>query len=149
VLAFAAQRDADLGAVAADFQVPPAVTRAVLHLQALDVCDARRGPREASLRHQLRGRFYELREAVAALARGTVRASSVVENLNSRLRNYFFLRRHLGPDYLHLLQFFLNHHRFLRSERAERVDHSPAELLTGRRHAHWLDLLGLPDPLRN
>jgi hypothetical protein len=29
-----------------------------------------------------------------------VRASSVIENLNSRLRNYFFLRRHLGADYL-------------------------------------------------
>ena len=45
-----------------------------------------------------------------------VRASSLVENLNSRLRSYFFLRRHLGPDYLALLQFFLNHRRFLRSE---------------------------------
>jgi hypothetical protein len=29
-----------------------------------------------------------------------VRASSVIENLNSRLRNCFFLRRHLGRDYL-------------------------------------------------
>jgi hypothetical protein len=86
---------------------------------------------------------------VAAVARGTVRASSVVENLNSRLRNYFFLRRHLGSDYLQLLQFFLNHRRFLRSEHAERVDHSPAELLTGQGHAHWLELLGLPDPMRD
>lgn len=147
-LAFAAQLDADLGAVAADFQVSPAVVREVLHVQALDVRDARRWPQEAALRQHLRGRFYELGEAVAAVARRTVRASSVVENLNSRLRNYFFLRRHLGPDYLHLLQFFLNHRRLLRSEHRERVDHSPAELLTGQRHAHWLELLGLPDPLR-
>lgn len=101
------------------------------------------------MRQQSRGRFYPLRAAVAALARNTVRASSVVENVNSRLRNYFFLRRHLGPDYLHLLQFFLNHRRFLRSEHPERVDVSPAELLTGQGHAHWLELLGLPDPLRN
>ena len=149
VLAFAKQLDADLAAVAADFQVPPAVARAVLHVQEMDVRDVRRWPREATLRQQLRGRFYELTEAVAAVARGTVRASSVVENLNSRLRNYFFLRRHLGPDYLHLLQFFLNHRRFLRSEHPERVDQSPAELLTGQPHAHWLELLGLPDPLRN
>jgi hypothetical protein len=147
VLAFAQQLDADLDAVAADFQVPPAVVRAVLHVQALDVRDARRWPREAALRQQLGGRFYELSETVAAVARGTVRASSVVENLNSRLRNYFFLRRHLGPDYLHLLQFFLNHRRFLRSEHPERVDRSPAELLTGQGHAHWLEMLGLPDPL--
>jgi hypothetical protein len=149
VLAFAQQLDADLGVVAADFQVPATVVRAVLHVQALDVRDTRRRQDEATLRQQLHGRFDELSETVAAVARATVRASSVVENLNSRLRNYFFLRRHLGPDYLHLLQFFLNHRRFLRSEHAERVDQSPAELLTGQKHAHWLELLGLPDPLPN
>jgi hypothetical protein len=149
VLAFAAQLDAELNVLATDFQVAPAVVRAVLDVQALDVRDGRRWPREAALRQQLRGRFYDLSEAVAAVARGTVRASSVVENLNSRLRNYFFLRRHLGPDYLHLLQFFLNHRRFLRSAHPERVDQSPAELLTGQPHAHCLELLGLPDPLGN
>src|SRR5438874_1475126 len=109
----------------------------------------RRWPPEAVLRQQLGGRFHDLSEAVAAVARSTVRASSVVENLNSRLRSYFFLRRHLGADYLHLLQFFLNHRRFLRSDHPERVDRSPTELLTGQEHAHWLELLGLPDPLRN
>jgi hypothetical protein len=149
LLAFAAQLDADLDTVAADFQVAPALVRALSHLDTMDLHDPRRWPREAALRQQLRGRFYELSEAVAAVGRSTVRASSVVENVNSRLRNYFFLRRQLGPDYLHLLQFFLNHRRFLRSGHAERVDHSPAELLIGQRHAHWLELLGLPDPLPN
>jgi hypothetical protein len=149
VLAFAQQLDAELAAVAADFRVPVALARAVLAVHEMDLRDPRRWPREAALRQQLRGRFHALAEAVAAVARGTVRASSVVENLNSRLRNYFFLRRQLGSDYLQLLQFFLNHRRFLRSEHAERVDRSPAELLTGRGHPHWLELLGLPDPLRN
>jgi hypothetical protein len=83
--------------------------------------DHRRWPRDAALRDQLGGPFYALSLAVAAVAWRTVRASSVVENLNSRLRNYFFLRRHLGSDYLHLLQFFLNHRRFPRSEHPERV----------------------------
>jgi hypothetical protein len=149
VLAFARQLDAALEALAADFQVPPAVVRAVLQVQALAVHDRRRWPREAALRQQLRGRFYALSRAVAALARGTVRASAVVENLNSRLRSYFFLRRQLGRGYLQLLRFFLNHRRFLRSAHPERVGRSPAELLTGQGHAHWLELLGLPDPLRN
>ena len=72
----------------------------------------------------------------------TPRSSSLVENLNSRLRNYFTLRRHLGSAYLDLLRFFLNHRRFMRSEHAERVGKSPAELLNGSEHAHWLGLLG-------
>jgi hypothetical protein len=32
-------------------------------------------------------------------------------------------------------------------ERGGHVDQSPAELLTGRAHAHWLELPGLPHPL--
>lgn len=142
LLAFAKQLDADLNALAVEYHLPVAVVRAVFHVHTLDPEDGRRWPQEAALRQQLRGRFYELGQAVADLARSTVRASSVVENLNSRLRNYFFLRRSLGQDYLHLLQFFLNHRRFLRSEHPERVDKSPAELLTGEAHPHWLDMLG-------
>ena len=76
-------------------------------------------------------------------------ASSIIENLNSRLRNYFFLRRELGSGYLELLQFYLNHHRFLRSEHPERVNKSPAELLTGQTHPHWLEMLGFHRHCRN
>jgi hypothetical protein len=79
---------------------------------------------------------------VQELADRVVRASSLVENLNSRLRTYFFLRRQLGTDDLTLLQFFLNHRRYVRSEDPSRVGKSPAELLTGEPHAHWLELLG-------
>jgi hypothetical protein len=141
LLAFAQQLDQDLEELASDFQLPSAVVRELFNVQTLNPCNPRRWPREAVLRQQLGGRFYELSEALALLAAGTVRASSVVENFNSRLRSYFFLRRSLGPDYLHLLQFFLNHRRFLRSEHPERVGKSPAELLTGQTHPHWLDLL--------
>ena len=48
----------------------------------------------------------------SAVVKRVVRASSVVENLNSRLRGYFFLRRELGSGYLSLLQFFLGSSRF-------------------------------------
>jgi len=52
-------------------------------------------------------------------------------------------------DYLTLLQFFLNHRRYLRSEDPSRVGKSPAELLTGQPHAHWLELLGYTRFSRN
>ena len=54
-----------------------------------------------------------------------------------------------APDYLTLLQFFLNHRRYLRSEDPSRVGKSPAELLTGEPHAHWLELLGYTRFSRN
>ena len=142
LLAFARQLENDFTGLAAEFQVPVAAVRALLNVRALDLRDPRRWQQDAALHRQLRGRYYPLSAAVDDVARHTVRASSVIENLNSRLRSYFFLRRHLGPDYLALLQFFLNHRRFLRSEHPERVGKSPAELLSGQSHPHWLQMLG-------
>jgi len=45
-------------------------------------------------------------------------------------------------EYLGFLQFFLNHRRFRRSQYPERIGKSPAELLTGEKHKHWLEMLG-------
>jgi hypothetical protein len=142
LLAFARQLDEDLTKLAAEFEVSVAVAAAVLDLQALDKRQPQRWQKEWSLRNQLGSRFHRLEQAVRDLSKQVVRASSIIENINSRLRNYFFLRREIGGGYLELLQFFLNHRRFLRSECPERVGKSPAELLTGQSHPHWLEMLG-------
>jgi hypothetical protein len=149
LLAFTVQLDQDLAALAAQFQISVTTLREAFNTEALDLYDPARWPREAALREQLGGRYFDVSVAVLELAGQTVRASSVIENLNSRLRSYFFLRRHLGPDYLALLQFFLNHRRFLRSERSERIGKSPTELMTGQPHPHWLEMLGYTRFSRN
>lgn len=142
LLAFAWHLDEDLTRLAAEFAVPVDIVRELFDLQALDSRQPLHWQKEAALRARLRGRFYALEQAVRDLSKEVVRASSIIENINSRLRSYFFLRRELGSGYLELLQFFLNHRRFLRSEHPQRVDKSPAELLTGQPHPHWLEMLG-------
>jgi hypothetical protein len=142
LLAFARSLDDGLGQLAEAFAVAPEVVRRVLVTSSRNDRDPRRWTEEQPLRQELRGRFGAVWEAVTALGRGTIRASSLVENVNSRLRNYFFLRRQLGAGYLSLLQFFLNHRPLRRSQHPERVGRSPAELLTGQAHLHWLSLLG-------
>jgi hypothetical protein len=149
LLAFAQQLDQDLIALAAEFEVPLAIVRELLDLQALDQRQPLRWQKEAALREHLRGCFYQIEQAVRALSKQVVRASSIIENINSRLRKYFFLRREVGSGYLNLLQFYLNHRRFLRSEREERLDKSPAQLLTGQSHPHWLEMLGYSRFCRN
>jgi hypothetical protein len=149
LLAFAWQLDQNLTDLAAEFEVPVAVVRELLDLQTLDKRQPWRWQKESALRERLCGRFYPIEQAVRALSQQVVRASSIIENINSRLRSYFFLRREIGSGYLELLQFFLNHRRFLRSERPERVDKSPAELLTGQPHPHWLEMLGYSRPCQN
>ena len=141
-LAFARKLDDDLDSLGEEFQLAPLLLRRMLYMLSQDNRDPKRWALERDLRSVLRGRFFEVCAAVAALRRKTVRASSLVENLNSRLRSYFFLRRQLGADYLSLLQFFLNHRRLDRSACTERVGKTPAELLTGQFHPHWLALLG-------
>lgn len=142
LLDFAAHLDRDFEALAVAFDVAPRLIRELFAVNTLDDDNPSRWHRDAQLRQVLGERHFLLTKALAALSRWTVRASSVVENLNSRLRDYFFLRQTLGQDYLALLQFFLNHRRFQRSEHPERVNKSPTELLTGQPHPHWVELLG-------
>jgi hypothetical protein len=142
LLGFARALDEELGRMAMAWGVAPDGLRRLLNARCRDPRDARRWAEEAAVRHQLRGWYDPACRAIDALAAGTVRASSLVENLNSRLRTYFSLRRHLGPDYLELLRFYLNHRVRERSERPERRGKTPAELLTGAAHGHWLELLG-------
>ena len=142
LLAFALPLEEELGQMAEAWGVAPDGLRRLLQARARDPRDPRRWAEEAAVRPQLRGWYEPACRAIDALVAGAVRASSLVENLNSRLRTYFSLRRHLGPDYLSLLRFYLNHRVLERSERPERQGKTPAELLTGAAHAHWLELLG-------
>ena len=142
LLRFVEDLDKSLEDLASAHDVSLHLTRQVFNLQAISTKDNRYWERAEELYNKIGGRFYNLQEAIQSLIEETVRASSIAENLNSRLRNYFFLRKTLNNDYLELLQFFLNHRRFMRSSRPERVGKSPKELLTGEPHNHWLELLG-------
>jgi hypothetical protein len=142
LLAFAVQLDQQLLELSQLFHIDPLLIRRLFEIQALPMEQAIHWQQENLLRQLLGSHFEPLQNAITQLTHDAIRASSVVENLNSRLRNYFFLRKQLGEDYLDLLRFFLNHRRFQRSEHPERVGKSPAEILTGKEHPHWLELLG-------
>jgi hypothetical protein len=142
LLGFVTVLDDKLMEISRQSDVPLRLVRAVCELQGMDESSQTRWEREARVREQLKGQFYKVEQAVVQAMNETPRASSMIENFNGRLRNYFFLRRTLGSHYLDLLRFFLNHRIFMRSERANRAGKSPAELLTGQKHSHWLELLG-------
>jgi len=98
--------------------------------------------RSLPLQDYFQNDFDAVEDAVLNALDSTERTSSMVENLHSRLKPYFYLRREIGFGYLDLLQFYLNHTPFLRSERAERKGKTPTEILTGKSHPHWLEILG-------
>jgi hypothetical protein len=142
LLAYVKRLDDNLAGLAREFDVSTAAVRAVWNLEYLDATSPKYGLEATALRSRLGSKFYGLQQAIPALRSVTFRSSSWVENINSRLRNYFFLRRQIGPDYLELLQFYFNHHPYVRSAVAARVGKSPTQLLSGEPHPHWLTLLG-------
>ena len=142
LLAFAAVLDEKLTDISQRFNLPLYLVRKVCLLQGQNSQQTNYWTTWNRLHHQIGSQFYLLVEAVEQAMKETPRASSLVENFNSRLRNYFFLRRTLGNDYLDLLRFFLNHRTFMRSEHSTREGKSPTQLLTGKHHPHWLELLG-------
>lgn len=146
LLAFAGVLDRKLAAIAQASGVSEEAVRAACLLHRKPSTSPAYWQGWGRLRAKLGKALHAVFAAVSDAMKHTPRSSSLVENLNSRLRNYFTLRRHLGAPYLELLRFFLNHRRFVRSCRAERQGKSPRELMTGQSHPHWLTLLGLGEP---
>ena len=141
-MGFASELEKQFIDLAEQLNVPVYLVQAVCELQGLNQEDSPYWIQKSELQKKMGHKFFLIYQAVQEVLASTPRASSLVENLNSRLRNYFFLRRHIGNSYLALLQFFLNHRRFMRSERPERVGLSPLEIMTGKKQPHWLESLG-------
>jgi hypothetical protein len=148
LLAFAGVLDKKLAGIARSLEVSQSLVREACMLHRLPTTSTAYWQEWNRLRANIGDKFRAVFKAVSLVMARTTRSSSLVENLNSRLRTYFTLRRHLGSAYLDLLRFFLNHRRFMRSQLAERIGKSPRELMTGESHPHWLSLLGL-GPLQN
>ena len=145
LLAFARVLDDKLAAIARAAAVPDYLVRATCLLHRKPDTSGAFWQGWNRLHAAMGRKFYDVWTAVSQAMESTPRSSSLVENLNSRLRNCLTLRRHLNGSraWLGLLKFFFNHRRFMRSRRGERIGKSPREAMTGHDHPHWLTLLGL------
>ena len=94
------------------------------------------------LQDQLGDRYDEIEDAVIEAMSSTERTSSMVENRNGQVRRHITFRQEIGHGYLDLLRFYLNHKPIDRSTREHRHQKTPAEILSGKPHPHWLELLG-------
>lgn len=142
LLSFVRDIDSELEQLSVNHGIDAYLVKQVFELQGMSTKTVTYWEKTAALHHKIGKCFYHLLKDIEKLIKSTVRASSIVENLNSRLRNYFFLRKTLGPNYLELLQFYINHRRYMRSSHPERKGKSPKELLTSKTHKHWLECLG-------
>jgi hypothetical protein len=115
LLAFAGVLDKKLTAIARTLEVSHSDVRAACMLHRLATTSSTYWQEWSRLRSKIGHKFRALLKAISRIIARTPRSSSMIENLNSRLRNYFTLRRHLSGPYLDLLRFFLNHWRYTKS----------------------------------
>lgn len=89
---------------------------------------------------QLTKGFPEIQERVFEKMDSVVRASSLVEMVNSIIRNYLNNSKgQITQESLNLIMFYHNHRRY---KSGKRKGMAPMELLTGEKlEAHWADLL--------
>jgi hypothetical protein len=141
LLGFAGVLDQRLRAIAQELAVSPAEVREACRLEALSRNHSLYWQRRGPLMARLGPAWASVEAAVRQAMAQTPRASSLVENLNGRLRCYFYLWRGARRPYLELLRFYLNHRPYARSAHPERVGKSPWQLLSGQSHPFWLDML--------
>ena len=96
LLAFAGVLDDKLAAIARAHAIAEALVREACVLHRVPTTSPAYWQGWNRLRAQTGGKFHTLFDAVSRAMAQTPRSSSLVENLNSRLRTYFTLRRHLG-----------------------------------------------------
>ena len=88
-------------------------------------------------------RRHEAQSRLDRMIKTVKRASSLVENLNSRIRQFMNKKRKVPKGFFILLKVYFNTKKFRRSEIEERIGKSPLELLTGKRHQSFFEILGL------
>ena len=69
------------------------------------------------------------------------RASSMVENVNNRLRPYMDIKKHVSSQFYSLIQLYLNTKKYRRSRIESRVGRSPVEILTSKQWPELIELL--------
>lgn len=87
-------------------------------------------------------RYTEAKDEFQKILNSTKKASSMVENLNGRIRGYMEVKRVIPAKFFVLLKVYFNTRRYRRSRVKDRIGKSPLELLTGRSHLEFLDALG-------
>ena len=141
-LAFVSEMDDKFKAIAEAHGVPTDLIWEFCRCLRCSMSGDRYAIETLPLQDQLGDRYDEVEDAVIEAMSSTERTSSMVENRNGQVRRHITFRQEIGHGYLDLLRFYLNHKPIDRSIREHRHKKTPAEILSGKPHLHWLELLG-------
>ncbi len=91
-------------------------------------------------------RFAEALSIVEELCRTTKRASSLVENVNSRIRVFLNDKRGMSDNHSQLIRLYMNCRKYPKSRIMDRRGKSPVEILLHTDEHDFYELLGIGTP---
>lgn len=142
ILRFVKNAEVSLNRLALDEVIPVEILHKMWKQLGFSHASADYNHLEAEIGLSLGCRYEAIHQKFKAILNKTVRASSIVECINSLIRPYLFLKKVVPDKFLDLLQFYFNTRKYRRSRKSERVGKSPIELLTGMQYPSVLALLG-------
>jgi len=122
--------------------VPKEVFQIMYQQLAFDKSTCQYKDKDNELAKMLGDRYYEIRYEFQKLLKKTKKASSLVENLNGRIRDYIDIKRIIPTSFFILLKVYFNTRCYKRSRCEERIGKSPLELFTGNSYPGFLEILG-------
>lgn len=99
---------------------------------------------EIRLWRRFGNRLPEAKETLEKMLLSTHRASSMIENLNGRLRCFMDLKREIPEQFLVLIKLFFNTKKQMRSRHSEWKCTSALDRLTGKQTLEFLDIVCAP-----
>lgn len=142
MLSFLQRLDEGFDTAALKKGIPPEAFRTMYRQKAFHTTSKEYIRMEYDLGELLGKDYITAREEFLHILNCTKRASSLVENLNSRIRVYMNLKRMVPERFFTLLKVYFNTRKYHRSRIPERVGKSPLELLTGKEYPEFLEALG-------
>jgi hypothetical protein len=97
---------------------------------------------EIQILNMVKNNYLKARKIFDNLIKNTIRASSIVENINSLLRPYLDIKKSPNQSFLDLLQLYFNTRKFKRSNIDSKKGYSPFELYTNTKQSDFFEILG-------
>lgn len=142
LLSFITRLDKRIEIYAKDMGIPPDAFRIMYQQMSCSTESQQYQDLEYQLVLMLMHKYNTARVLFQKLLKETHKASSLVENLNGRIRTYIQMKRVIPTHFFVLIKVYFNLRKYRRSRCCERVGKSPLELLTGEPHPEFLEALG-------
>lgn len=139
VLGYLKRIESSLREYACDKGIPENIMLLLYRMRSYPEGSVQQKAADRKLRRTLGSHYEDIRREADILLNGIKRASSMVENLNGRLRRYMNLKRIIPERFLTLLKVYFNTRPYRRSRKKEREGKSPLELLTGQKHPDFYE----------